>query len=51
MISSSRRAVEFLELSNPNAKPRFFRLLRAFKYLAVPSGLVSCCKYLLLPPL
>src|SRR5580700_10151962 len=34
---------------NPNANPRFVRLLRITKYLAVPRSLVSCCKYLLLP--
>jgi hypothetical protein len=38
-----------VELSNPNTNPRFIRLLRIFKYLAVPGSLVSCCKYSLLP--
>jgi len=37
------------ELSNPNANPRSLQLLRIFNYLAVPSSLVSCYKYLLLP--
>ena len=35
--------------ANPNANPKSRRLLRIFKYLAVPGSLVSCCKYLLLP--
>ena len=34
------------ELSNPNANTRSSRLLRIFKYLAVPSSHVSYCKYL-----
>src|SRR6267378_1798513 len=34
---------------NPNANPRFARLLRIIKYLAVPRSPVSCCKYLLFP--
>jgi len=34
---------------NPNANPRFVRLLRIIKYLAVARSLVSCCKYLLFP--
>jgi hypothetical protein len=36
------------EIFNPNANPRFVRLLRIIKYLAVPRTLVSYCKYLLL---
>jgi hypothetical protein len=34
---------------NPYSNPRFGRLRRICKYLAVPCSLVSCCKYLLLP--
>ena len=30
---------------NPNANPRSLRLLRIFKYLAVPGSLVSTCCY------
>jgi hypothetical protein len=40
---------EFFGDFNPNANPRSIRLLRIFKYLAVPGSLVSCCKYSLLP--
>jgi hypothetical protein len=37
------------EIFNPNANPRFVRLLRIIKYLAVPRSPVSYCKYLLFP--
>jgi hypothetical protein len=33
-------------LFNPSSNPRSGRLARIYKYLAVPGGLVSCCKYL-----
>ena len=39
----------FADFFNPFANPRYARLLRIFKYLAVPSSLVSYCKYLLSP--
>lgn len=32
---------------NPSSNPKSGRLARTYKYLAVPGGLVSCCKYLL----
>jgi hypothetical protein len=32
-------------LFNPSSNPRSGRLARIYKYLAVPGGLVSCCKY------
>jgi len=35
---------------DPNLNPRFDRLSRMSKYLAVPNSLVSCCKHLSLPP-
>jgi|SRR5580700_8686463 hypothetical protein len=35
-----------LNLFNPSSNPRSGRLARIYKYLAVPGGLVSCCKYL-----
>jgi hypothetical protein len=33
-------------LFNPSSNPRSGRLARIYKYLAVPGGLVSYCKYL-----